>query len=274
MQKIIVPIDFSTTSQNAAQFAANLAIFYGSEIWLYHSYQLPVAIGEFTHSLFDLPEMQKAVIHEMETFREEMLKDLRGPVHVHVKAEASKLREGLATFCDEIQPDLVVIGLSGSDALAKLVVGSNTIRIIHELKYPILVVPPKAVFSPVLRIGFACDYMHLEETVPVALLKKIVSDFNASLYILNVDFQDRHFTDETMNESFSIKQMFKDINPEYESIEAENVTAGINQFAQKVDLDWIVVIPKKHTVLQKMFNRSHTSDLLYHTSVPMLCMHL
>ena len=124
-----------------------------------------------------------------------------------------------------------------------------------------------------LKIGFACDYKQIEETTPVALLKKIVTDFNADLHILNVDFNNRHFTDDTMQESFGLKELFKDVNPEYDSIESENVTTGINQFVEKAGLDWIVVIPKKHTVLQKIFHRSHSTDLLFHTSVPILCIH-
>ncbi|MBL0356511.1 MAG: universal stress protein [Chitinophagaceae bacterium] len=97
------------------------------------------------------------------------------------------LMDGLEEICDVIKPDMVVIGLSGKNALAKLVVGSNTIKIIHDLKYPVLVVPPKASFTPVLKVGFACDYKKIEETTPVSLLKKVVNDFNADLYVLNVD---------------------------------------------------------------------------------------
>ena len=52
----------------------------------------------------------------------------------------------------------------------------------------------------------------------------------------------------------------------------QGLTEGL-AFAEKAGLDWIVLIPKKHTVLQKLFSRSHSSDLLYHTSVPILCIH-
>jgi len=273
MQKIIVPVDFSSTAANAAEFAGNLAVFYNAEIWLYHTYELPVAIGEFTYPLFDIPEMQKAAEHEIGILKEELLGKLRSKVNVHIKTEMAVLKDGLAEFCDYLQPDLVVMGLSGSDALTKLVVGSNTIKIIHELKYPVLVIPPKATFAPVLKIGFACDYKQIEQSTPVTLMKKIVTDFNAALYILNVDFNDRNFTDEVLQTSFGIKELFKDVNPVYESIESENVTKGINEFAAKAGLNWIAVIPKKHTLLQKIFSRSHSTDLLYHTSVPILCIH-
>jgi len=273
MKKIIVPVDFSSTSTNAAEFAGNLAIFYGAEVWLYHAYEMPVGIGEIAWPLFDVSELQKAAEQELESLKETVQGNLRSKVTIHTKAQMTPLMDGLEEVCDVVQPDLVVMGLSGKGALAKLVVGSNTIKIIHDLKYPVLVVPPKASFTPVVKIGFACDYKKIEETTPVALMKKIVKDFNATLYVLNVDFQDRNFDIDVMDESFKVRNQFRDINPVYDSIENENLTEGLNQYANENGLDWIVVIPKKHTLLQKIFNRSQSKEFLYHTHLPVLSIH-
>jgi nucleotide-binding universal stress UspA family protein len=273
MKKIIVPVDFSAAATNAAAFAGNLAIFYGAEIWLYHAYAMPVGVGEIAWPLFDVKELQKAAEQELDTLKETIQARLRSKISIHTKAEMVPLVDGLEELCDVVQPDLVVMGLSGKDALTKLVVGSNTIKIIHSLKYPVLVVPPKAAFTPVLRIGFACDYKKIEETTPVSLLKKVVKDFNAMLYVLNVDFEDKNFDIDTMDASFAVRNLFNDMNPVYDSIESENVTEGLNEYADEKSLDWIVVIPKKHTLLQKIFNRSQSKDLLYHTHLPVLCVH-
>ena len=66
MKTIIVSVDFSTTSSNAAEFAANLAAFYGADIWLYHAFQIPIALSEFAYPVVDIAEMQKAADHELE----------------------------------------------------------------------------------------------------------------------------------------------------------------------------------------------------------------
>lgn len=273
MKKLIVPVDFSPTSVNAAAFAGNLAIFYGAEIWLYHAYEMPVGFGEVTWPLFDASESQSAAEQELEILRTNVQKNLRSKVAFNSKAELAPFAEGLADFCDEIQPDLVVMGLSGKDALTKLIVGSNTIKIIHDLKYPVLVIPPKASFKPVVKIGFACDYKKIAETTPVDLLKKILKDFDADLYVVNVDYNNTNVDDEVMDGSIAAKNLLRDINPVYDSIESENVTEGLNKYAEEKGLDWIMVIPKKHTLLQKMFSRSHSKDLLYHTYLPVLCVH-
>lgn len=181
--------------------------------------------------------------------------------------------DGLTDFCQAIQPDMVVMGLSGKDALAKLIVGSNTIKVIQSLQHPVLVIPPKATFTPVVKIGFACDYRNIEEKTPVDLLKKVVRDFDADLYILNVDYNDANVDEEVLDGSITAKKLFSDINTVYDSIESESVTEGLNTYADEKGLDWIVVIPTKHTLLQKIFSRSHSKDLLYHTHLPVLCIH-
>jgi len=273
MKRIIVPVDFSEAAVNAAEFAGNLAIFYGAEIWLYHSYEIPVGIAEYPFPVFDVNEMQHAADHELEVFKETLQTKLRSKIEIRIKSEMNIFVFGLECLCEEIKPDIVIMGLSGSDALTRLVVGSNTIKVVHKLNYPVLVIPPKAAFVPVRKIGFACDYKQVAETTPVSILMKLVKDFNATLYVLNVDFEDKHFTAETVEESFAMRNIFKDSNPVFRSIESENITGGINSFAEQERLDWITVIPKKHNLVQRIFGRSHSKELLFHTFVPILCIH-
>lgn len=273
MKTIIVPVDFSITATNAAEFAGNLAAFYGAEIWLYHAYQIPIALSEFAYPVVDIAEMQKAAEHELALLKELTQSKLRRAITINLKAEMNVLQLGLNNFCNELKPDMVVMGLSGKNALTRLIVGSNTIKTVYELTYPILVVPPKAEFIPVRKIGFACDYKQVEKTTPVALLKKIVTDFHAELHVMNIDQDNRNLDPDKVHESFLINDLLRDTKAEFHSIEAGEITDGINWFVDRSKLDWLVVIPKKHRLLEKIFRRSQTKELVYHTHIPVLCIH-
>jgi nucleotide-binding universal stress UspA family protein len=272
MKNIIVPVDFSPTATNAAEFAGNLAAFYGAEVWLYHAYEIPIALSEFAYPVVDIAEMQKAAEHELEILKENTQAKLRTEVPMHTRAEMNVLQLGLNQLCDEIKPDLVVIGLSGKNSLTRLIVGSNTIRAINDLRYPLLIIPPKAEFIPVRKIGFACDYREMGKSTPVSLLKKIVNDFHAELHVLNVD-DHHHPNGVSPDESYQIDELLKGTKAEYHSVEAREVTEGINWFIAKEKLDWVMVIPKKHRLLEKIFKRSHTRELVFHTHTPVLCIH-
>jgi nucleotide-binding universal stress UspA family protein len=273
MKKIIAPVDFSDTAANAAIFAGSLAEFYGAELWLYHSYEMTVPATEYGYTYINIAEMQEAAEHELEEFKNRIQRELRRNIPIYTKAENATLIDGLGALCDEIKPDLVIMGLSGKNALTRLVVGSNTIRVIHQIKYPVLVVPPKGSFLPVRKIGFACDYKQVIETTPVHLLKKLVHDFNAELNVLNVEYHKNGHSEEKMEESMYISELLRELKPTYQTILSADVTNGINWFADKGKIDWVVVIPKKHKLTEKMFTRSQTKELLYHTHVPVLCIH-
>ncbi len=273
MKTIIAPIDFSEVATNAAEFAANLGAFYGAELWLYHSYEIPVSITEYAFPIVSSDEMQSAAEHELQEFKKRIQEKIRYPITINIKAEMSLLRDGLTAFCDIIKPDIVVMGLSGKTGLSKLLVGSNTIKAIHYLKYPVLVIPPKATFIPIRKIGFACDFEKVLQTTPLGILEKIIRDFNAALHVMNVHSHKRGIKPEVIQESMYIGELLYQFKPEYHVIESEDITEGINWFADKANLDWIVTIPKKHDLIDKVFKRSHTRELLYHTHVPVLCMH-
>ena len=188
-------------------------------------------------------------------------------------AGCGKLEEGMAAYCADINPELVVMGFSGKNALTRLIAGSNTIKAIQNLHYPILVVPPQAEFIPLRKIGFACDYKQVIATTPVEPLKALIRDFNAELHVLNIEYSNQNYSKEVIEESIAISELLKDLHPEYHAITAPDVTTGINWFAEKEKLDWVVVIPKKHKLVEKLFNRSNTKDLLQNTKMPVLCMH-
>jgi nucleotide-binding universal stress UspA family protein len=273
MKKIIAPVDFSDAAANAAIFAGSLAEFYGADLWLYYSFEMAIPAMEYGFSYVSVAEMQQAAEHELEIFKKRIQAALKCTIKINTRAENTELIQGLTAFCDEIKPDVVIMGLSGKNALTRLVVGSNTIRVIQQLTYPVLVVPPKATFIPVRKIGFACDYKKVIETTPVALLKKIVQDFNAELHVLNVVYNHSGSTEEKLTELKLSGELLKDLKPAYDTILSADTIYGINWFAEKEKIDWVVVIPKKHNLMEKMFSRSHTKELLHHTHLPVLCMH-
>ena len=67
--------------------------------------------------------------------------------------------------------------------------------------------------------------------------------------------------------------MFSEFNPEFYFLGLYNVDEAINQFAQDKNVDMIIVVHKEHSLIEKLFVKSHTKKLAYHSSVPVLAMH-
>jgi nucleotide-binding universal stress UspA family protein len=51
------------------------------------------------------------------------------------------------------------------------------------------------------------------------------------------------------------------------------VDEGISEFAEKNNIDLIITLPKKHSVLERLFEKSTTRELIHQTKIPMMCIH-
>ena len=96
---------------------------------------------------------------------------------------------------------------------------------------------------------------------------------SAELYVLNVDHNNTHFRPETPEQSLLLHTLLEDLSPKYFFIEDENIEAGINRFAEENNLDLIITIPKKHKLLEGLFKKSHTRQLVFESHVPIMCVH-
>lgn len=67
--------------------------------------------------------------------------------------------------------------------------------------------------------------------------------------------------------------MLEDVNPSYHFIEQKDIEEGINQFAEKNNLDLIIAIPKKHKLLEGIFKPSSTKQLVFQSHIPVMCVH-
>jgi len=164
------------------------------------------------------------------------------------------------------------MGSQGTTAAEHLILGSHTAHAIKHLMWPLITVPVKAAFSTVKKIGLACNLNHVTDTVPLEEINTLVKDFNAELHILNID---KHgvFNPDTDFESVLLEQMMRPLKPTYHFITNKNTDEGIIDFAEKNKIDLLIVLPRRHGLLSRLVNKSHTRQLILHSHVPVMALH-
>ena len=53
----------------------------------------------------------------------------------------------------------------------------------------------------------------------------------------------------------------------------KDIEEGISNFVTEKGMDWLVVIPHKHSFFESMFKKSHTSAIVKMSHVPLVAMH-
>ena len=144
LAKILVPTDFSKTSDRALEHALSLARTYSSRIFLAHV--IPV-------DLMMAPELAEASREQMpRAAREGMERILTsgrffGVPHEEIILEGT-LWPNIGGLITKHEIDLVVLGTHGMGSVRKLLVGSSAEEIFRQARIPVLTVGPAVEREP------------------------------------------------------------------------------------------------------------------------------
>ncbi len=274
MKTVIAPTDFSPVSVNALNFAADMALAIDANLVICNIYNIPVAFSEVPLILVSPEELKQSSELQLQALQQQVVQRTEGKLTVMTEARMGNITDELESLCERVQPFAVVMGAKGKTGLEKVIFGSTALSAIRHLAWPVICVPPgKEYGKGISKIGLACDFRNVEATTPVVTIKHIVMEFKSELHILNVDYNEKHFSPGTPLESFHLHAMFNDMNPKFHFINNPDVEDGINEFAEKNNLDLIIAIPKKHKLLEAIFKPSSTRQLIFQSHIPLMCVH-
>jgi len=274
MKTIIVPTDFSPAATNAMNFAVDMALGINASILLLHVYQVPVSMTDVPVVLVSADELRKSSEEKLEELKQSINHIASGKLKIYTEAKLGDVVDELEELCKHVQPFAVVMGTKGASGIERILFGSTTLTTIRHLTWPVIVVPPgKEYGKGIKKIGFACDFRQVVESTPVQFIRQMVNEFNAELHIMNVDYQNKHFKPETPEQSLMLHTLFEDLNPSYHFISNPDIEDGLNEFAEKNNLDLLITIPKKHKLLEGLFKASSTKQMVTQSHVPVMCVH-
>ena len=261
MKDVIIPVDFSETSLNAARYAADmLSSKPDTHVVLYNMFtdqKESETAGQYLESM-KAELLQKGVSDNIEC----------------VKEYGEDLIDSLGRLAYQKTAELIVMGISEKDEWKQLLMGSQTLKMAEQNVCPVMIVPPVAKYAGIKNIALTSDFKDVAATTPVLAIKTIMEMFNATLHIVNVD--NEHYvalTEEYLAERGKMQAMFAEFNPEFYFIGMNDFYDAIEQFSKDREIDLLIIIPKNHSFINRMFSASHTKKLAFHSSVPILAAH-
>lgn len=274
MKTIIIPTDFSPTATNAMHYGIDMAKSIQASIILLHVYQVPVSYTDTPIVLVSVEELKKEAEQKLEKLHKEVEHLTSGSIKIYTEARLGNIADEIENLCEKVKPFAVVMGSKGSTGIEKILFGSTTLTAIRHLTWPVICVPPgKAFGNGIKKIGFACDFRNIVEITPADAIKTFVKEFGAELHVLNVDYHNKQFKPETPEQSALLHTMLEEVNPLYDFIENKDIEDGLNEFAEKNNLDLLITIPKKHKLLDGLFKPSSTKQLVVQSHIPVMCIH-
>lgn len=260
MTTVIVPVDFSETSLNAARYAATFLTGHdGVNLILYHSY----------HKAVEAP-IATATLEELKT-------DLNAhhPVNIEVLVfHDEDFVSGLEKTARHRSANLIIMGITGRSPLGQVFFGSNTLKMVETKVCPILIVPEHAVFVKMENVMLTSDFKDTVNTTPSVPIKDFLSIYKPKLHVVNVD-KDHYIslTEKYENEKLKLNELLKEYDPEFYFMRLYDIDEALNLFAHDMDIDLIIAVKRNHNFMEKLFKTSRTKKLSYHSKLPILVIH-
>lgn len=271
MKTIILPTDFSQASLNAANYAAEMARSIDADLLLFHVYYLFITYTEVP-PLVDAAVLKENAESSMEEFKRNVIQNCGADIKITSEVIMGSLVNELESLCERVNPYAVVMGSQGSSATDYRFFGSQTVQAMKQLKWPVIAVPTGVKFNAVKKIALACDFENVIATTPVEEVKNLVTDFHAELHILNTSRKEDHDPN-MIFESGLLMEMLSPLHHEYHFVTTKNIDEGILDFCEMNNIDLLIVMPKRHNLLDKLIYKSHTRQLVLHSHFPVMALH-
>jgi nucleotide-binding universal stress UspA family protein len=258
MKTVIVPVDFSDTSVNAAHYAVKMVA--GAE--------------EVNIVLFN--GFKKESDEEEAYFLLENLKKELNVTNITCHAELTDdFPETLSRLARHRAAQLIVLGLSDDKSkLERIFLSSDILKVIDKNPCPVMIIPPSADFDAVKNVALASDFKEVDVTIPVEPIRQVLQFLRPNLHIVNVNSD--HYvslTPEFLEQRRIMEEMFHDFKPEFYFIGTSDFHETINQFVEDKKIDLVITIPRSRSFIDNLFNPSHTKKLVFESTVPVLAAH-
>ncbi len=272
--KILVPIDFTETSEIALAEAIALAKKLKAEIFLLHVIE---SNGYFT-SIFpesgillpSIEEIKKAVKKKMDAVQIKAAK--KGEVHVHAFVVSGHIHTEIINFSKKKNIDLIVMGTHGASGYEELFIGSNAQQVVTLSEKPVITIRDKK-----SKLGFKNilipidDSLHSREKVNMAMI--VAKAFGSRIHLVGLPVSKNQDDINKINiKLHSVEDVIKSEKLPYNTtiIHGSNLAKTANKYATENQCDLIVVNTGHESRLTGIFLGAFAQQIVNHATVPVL----
>ena len=271
MKKILVPIDFSKTSEYACKMAEKIAAKTKATVYLIHLIELPKGITDMgSGSKFSIPESMlylRKVREKVLEFKENFFsKD----THVKYFIKLNNPFEGIQKYADKIDTDLIIMGSKGHSELEEMLIGSNTEKVVRNSKRPVIVVKKDSKKFKLKNLVFASNFKEENKEV-FGKFVDFSKIFNSNIHLLKIN------TPANFQSTSEAKQKIKDFISDYNLPKHKinvysdvSVEKGILNFSKDVNANLIALSTHGRSGLAHLFTGSVIKNLTKNALKPML----
>lgn len=276
MKKILVPIDFTDTSENAFVYGLEMAKVYKAKLVLLHTFELPIVDTQIVPinyaEMYESLEATNSDNFKNELIRLRSLANENQGEHIHID---HIMMEGELVHCikeiiNQQDIDFIVMGTNGAAGWLESFIGTNSSAVISDVFVPVLSVSSDTKFHKIETLGFTTRYRQ-DEIHALNEVLNIAKRLEAKVKCLYVKTADYEFREDEITYWQSLFEDEKDL--EFFIIPNEDVESAIEDFMVDENIDLLAMVTHKKNFFTRLFTASTTEKMAQHSKTPILALH-
>lgn len=270
MKHILIATDFSPSSQWAVDYGIHLAAAIGATATVIAAYEeIPIPVADTMSMTFIETTAARDIVEEglhrlHDRFQQEQLPPIR-TLAVKGPAVASILNTAA-----ELKAEMIVAGMKGKGKSVRKLLGSTVTALARKTTVPLLVVPDHAKFIRPANILFGNDIRPDTDIHVIDPLRQLVSAFHSTLYVLRILQKGAGEFVEVVRNQAPLRALDSTWDVKYEYQLGDDVVAALGKFAEAHNIQLVVMIPHPHSLPERWFMGTHTREMLFAASTPLL----
>lgn len=274
MKKVILPTDFSENSWNAIQYAVQLFKNTKCTFSLVNTYTPKIYSLEYMEinsAKFGLLDSMKMVSENgLQRILDKIQKQYENPKHNFIKISSfNTLVNEISELCLDNTIDYIVMGTKGATGLKEVLLGSNAIHVLKNVKCPVLAIPSNFTFEPLHEILFPSDYNLAFQKKHINPLLDLTAPFLARINILHVSKEEKLSIQQEKNKK-KLELFFNKHAHIFHNVSKKSIPEAIDSFQLKFQVNLLVMINNKHSFFEKLFFKSTINQIGFHLNIPFL----
>ncbi len=277
MKNILLPTDFSENAWNALQYSVSLFAKVPCAFFLLNTYQsaMPLIGANLVNregALRLLEHMKEDSENGLEKWKEKIQEKFKNPKHTFESISVEEpLVPCIKNTVKALEISLLIMGTKGASGLNEIFIGSNTVRVIQNMKLcPVLVIPENIKFVKPKEIAFPTDFNRFFSDGEMKPLVELAKLFNSSIKIVHIN-KEETLSDVQQYNLMMLKRHLKTVDhytfwlPKFEKI-----ASAITIFVEDLDIDVLAMVNYNHSIIEKITHEPVIKKIAFNITVPFL----
>lgn len=274
MRHILLTTDFSDNSIHAIHYALELFTYTECEFHVLHVVKSSTFIsddlmhGKPTESLYS--ELIADAKQKLETLIKTIQNKHNNLLHTFEPiVDYDNLVGAINQIVELNQIESIIMGTKGATNLAKVIFGSNTLRVFQRCHVSVLAIPADCLIKTIKNVLFTTKYQTAYKLKDLSILIDLAEHYDFKLDVLHIS-EEKNIDDQQKMVQKELDGFFRNINHQFVFKSEISYLKTVQDYIKEHHIELFTMMRKQHTFLEHLFLNHKTEQIANKIEVPFL----